>query len=96
MNFTVANLENISLECEASGFPLPDFVWYHNDTILLESDRVTISETVGSESVMSRVGVTRAMANDTGSYLCNVTSSVQEYDSVTRSLTVIVQSKEFI
>ncbi len=75
--------DNITLTCNASGFPIPQISWTHNMTGINGSDdRVSITEDQGQRSVLSTLTVTRAMTNDSGQYECMVTSPVATYDQV--------------
>lgn len=77
-----------TLACVAMGFPAPQVTWYHNGSLLLSDGGVTVS---GSTVGTSTVDVSSANSSNSGNYSCRVESSVQGYDVLIRSATVLVQ-----
>ena len=70
-NYTIAIGGNISLHCEASGYPLPIVYWKHGDEILLSGlGRVSLS-------------FVNASASATGVYTCIANSMY--HDEISRS-----------
>ncbi len=80
-----------TLTCVATGFPAPQVMWYHNGSLLLSDGRVIVSGMVVDLVVTSTVDVSSANSNNSGNYSCRVESSVQGYDVLIRSATVLVQ-----
>ncbi len=85
--------DNITLTCNASGFPVPQISWTHNmTTVNVGDDRVSITEDQGQRSLLSTLKITRAMTNDSGQYECIVTSPIATYGQVLSGpVTVLVQ-----
>ncbi len=69
--FIVLN-DTFTLNCTASGFPVPSITWLHNDTQLNLPNRtnVVIVENNIARSVFSVLTVTMATSVDTGNYSC--------------------------
>ena len=86
--------DNITLICNASGFPIPRISWTHNETVVNASDRIIIMENPLSRSIMSTLTVVMAMTNDSGSYACNATSIDGVFtEDIGGPVTVLVQGK---
>ncbi len=87
--------DDITLTCNASGFPIPQISWTHNMTEVRDGDdRVSIMEELGSRTLMSTLIVTTAMTNDSGQYECIATSLVSTFSKVRSGpVTVLVQGE---
>ncbi len=72
----------ITLDCDATGVPAPDIVWYKDGVLLLESDRLSISHDL--------VTIDNAFTTDSGIYSC---VAVNVVDSVTADVVLDVRSK---
>ena len=82
LNVTFMN-ESINLSCNASGFPVPTISWYHNGTdinITAES-RQNITRQEQERSILSIlvVNAKNVTVNDSGVYVCSVSSSITEF-----------------
>ena len=86
---TALNGGSTTLRCVASGFPTPAISWSHNGTQLLQDNRITT--TVSGQVVTSVLDISVAGFINSGQYICQVTSSVPQYQPVTNSATLIVQ-----
>ena len=93
MNATLS--ENFTLVCSASGYPVPTIIWTHNGTLVNEEehDRASITpQLIASRSVISVLTVSGAMINDSGDYVCNVASSIRDFQPLMAApATVLVQ-----
>ena len=71
MNISIT-IQDIGLNCTASGFPIPSIYWFHNDTIVEESSRIKFATSSGNDfgSVSSELMILGAESNDTGLYRC--------------------------
>lgn len=94
--------EDIMLSCEARGVPVPVITWTHNDTVLnpngtegsFENDISVNASMVGLGVIRSELVIVSALANNTGDYACNATSSVAFYNSSMSDIAlVLVQGK---
>ena len=72
MNVTTS--ENFTLMCNATGYPVPSILWFHNGTAVNESNRITITPESSSRVSFSALSVSAAMATDSGTYTCNASS----------------------
>ena len=86
---TALNGGSTTLRCVASGFPTPAISWSHNGTQLLQDNRITT--TTSGQVVMSILDISMLGFINSGQYICQVTSSVPQYQPVTNSATLIVQ-----
>ena len=89
ISVNVTSNEQLTLMCNATGFPLPSIQWYQNGTLVTEDDRISISNLTDSRSVLSTLTVSVAMTNDSGDYQCNATNSAGNI--VSDTVTVLVQ-----
>ena len=95
------SVHNITLTCAAIGIPVPFITWTHNSTTLNEDGQdgefengifIESVETLGT--VRSVLTIDSALANHTGEYYCNATSTVDFYESVVSEIAlVLVQGK---
>lgn len=101
MNVTI-NVDSISLECIASGFPLPTITWFQNDTMIDDDSRISIMLTSYDSmtglfmpdsfgTVISVLTIENATVNDTGRYRCDAESAVDVYEiaSSTEALVLV-------
>ena len=94
----IAEGNNGSITCTATGYPVPTVVWQNSDgsslsnNRLLSGDPVNISSTgVGNViSVSVELMVIGAMRADSGIYRCSANNSVSV---TTRNITISVQCK---
>lgn len=86
---TALNGGSTTLRCVASGFPTPAISWSHNGTQLLQDNRITT--TTSGQVVTSILDIPMLGFINSGQYICQVTSSVPQYQPVTNSATLIVQ-----
>ena len=73
-NVNVTTSENFTLMCNATGYPVPSILWFHNGTAVNESNRITITPESSSRVSFSALSVSAAMATDSGTYTCNASS----------------------
>ncbi|CAH1113157.1 unnamed protein product [Psylliodes chrysocephalus] len=66
--------ETVKFECLLSGTPTPDVIWYHNDKIVRNTDRVKVR----IEDNKTSVTITDVTEEDVGSYLCKAVSDIGE------------------
>lgn len=88
INVTI-EVEDIDLSCTATGFPLPNITWFHNDTAIdINGDRDLIinvtffDEIPGFTSsdfgrVTSVLTIFNSSTNDTGDYRCEANEGVR-------------------
>ena len=67
---------SFTVECTAEGFPTPSIQWYHNNTMITNSNNRYIVETTSMNSITSILRVIMAGFNDSGVYHCEANSSV--------------------
>ena len=89
-------VDNITLNCTARGFPIPTITWTHNGTLLtsMDADEVSIvtMDTGMLRTVRSTLVIYSALANNTGDYACIASSPI--YSDVTSTTArVLVQGK---
>ena len=83
------------LTCMASGFSTPTILWYHNGTLLNETERdnveiLSINDDT-TYSVTSYLNVTMAMTRDSGVYNC-MAVTIPGHDAADSDVvTVIIQ-----
>ena len=91
------DVDNITLICEAMGIPIPTISWLYNGNILNDTTMNDLSVqtiVVGLGIVRSVLIVTSTQVNHTGEYMCNATSQVTFYKSVSSdTATVVVHGK---
>lgn len=99
---------SFTLEFIAEGFPRPSIQWYHNDTMITDSNNIN-DDTSVTNSISSTLTVMKANSRHSGGYFCQAQSSsvvksdvvnvtvVGEYNMPDHMLTVlhIVISKCF-
>ena len=94
-------VDNITLTCVASAYPLPNITWFQNNTVIQQDDRTTIVSTAFNEiigytpddfgRVTSVLTILNASVNDSGSYRC-VADSIPVYSPVSSDdILVLVQ-----
>ena len=90
LNVTIVE-EAISLSCNASGFPVPTVSWTHNGTVATANTKLTIETQNDDRSILSilRVAAVNVTVNNSGEYVCTVSSS--SGDAVSNSALVLVQ-----
>ena len=78
VNTNVTRTESLVLVCIADGFPVSTIIWTHNGTIIDPgtSDNITITEVTSMDvEKTSKLTVTNTTFNDSGDYVCVVTSA---------------------
>ena len=93
-------VDNITLTCVASAYPLPNITWFQNNTVIQQDDRTTIVSTAFNETigytpddfgrVTSVLTILNASVNDSGSYRC-VADSIPVYSPAISDICVLVQ-----
>ena len=91
-NSTVRERNNVTITCEALGYPPPTVVWSRTNGTL--SDRVSVSDSVSVPTgyrnvtrVSVKLTITNASREDTGVYMCSANNSVGS-DNGNASVTV--------
>ena len=89
-------VDNITLNCTARGFPIPTISWMHNGTLLTSMDAnevlIVTMDTQMLRTVGSTLVIYSALANNTGDYVCIASSPF--YSNVTSTTArVLVQGK---
>ena len=91
MSQNVTLLEgSIILSCEAMGLPIPTVKWLHNGSFSM-SGQVSTEMLPSTNGIMSMLVIPMAMVNDSGNYVCEVSSNIETATSATAQ--VLVQSK---
>ena len=81
---------NVNLTCEAVGFPIPYILWFHNDSVAVDSQVISVP-VANNRAVTSTLTIVMAMVNDSGNYFCQALSSAGSMTS--QVARVLVQSK---
>ena len=92
----VSIADSFTLSCAASAFPLPNISWWHNSTLVDESNpRITTYQSTGVRSVYSNITIVNATTSDGGRYVCRVGTPEGTNFSTTDSDTalILVQGK---
>ena len=71
----VAAGEEFSLNCTATGFPVPSIAWYLNNSEVSPGNGVTIMSSKNTYIVFSRILISRAGLNHTGGYHCQANNT---------------------
>lgn len=77
------------LSCEASGNPLPVFIWYKSGTSITEG----VTSTILPSSVQSNLTIPNAQFSDEGDYVCvasNMVGSPPQTITVNNTITLIL------
>ena len=86
--------DSIVLSCSATGFPAPSIIWYHNNTAITPMDRISISISITISSshfrTSSTITITDSMTNDSGTYYCNITSSISDFGPINSSIALVL------
>ena len=91
-DLNVTTSENFTLMCNATGYPVPSILWFHNGTAVNESSRITIVPQSSSRVSLSVLSVSTAMATDSGMYTCNASSP--EFQTVSSgTVNVLIQGE---
>ena len=96
MNLTLRLGMGFYLTCMASGFSTPRILWYHNRTLLNETERdnveiLSINDDT-TYSVTSYLNVTMVMTRDSGVYHCMAITGIPGDDATdSDAVTVIIQ-----
>ena len=92
-------IENITLHCLASGFPIPNITWLlNNSMIVADDDRITIMTTDSLDlnsfgTVSSILTIERTVIADSGNYQC-VAKNLDFYSGKeSQSALVLVQGE---
>ncbi|XP_019861768.1 PREDICTED: hemicentin-1-like [Amphimedon queenslandica] len=84
-------VENITLNCTARGFPVPTITWAHNESLITSTeDEIFIytNPTSYLRTVLSTIVINSAMANNTGDYVCIASSPF--YNSVNSTVALVL------
>ena len=92
MDRNVTSTENLMLVCSANGFPRPEIVWLHNDSVVENDTRITITDSPSGVDITSILMVMYTTFNDSGNYSCVARSSVFN-DVMSREALVLIQGK---
>ncbi len=90
MNVSIATKENITLSCNASGFPSPRIVWNYNGSLLMNDRFDVVTVELDSYRVQSSLSVIFANVSDSGLYTCTAISNVDN-SNISEDATLIVQ-----
>ena len=77
--------------CNATGYPVPSILWFHNGTGINESNCITITPESSSRVSFSALSVSAAMATDSGTYTCNASSP--EFQTASGRVNVFIQGE---
>ncbi|XP_071454258.1 papilin isoform X2 [Hetaerina americana] len=72
---------DISIPCQVEGYPIPRVVWYKDEALLENSERVQIADP-------NRIIILRANTTDTGTYRCEASNP---YGSSSSSVSILVE-----
>ena len=90
-------VDNITRNCTARGFPIPAISWMHNGTLitLMDIDKVSIvtMNTGMLRTIRSTLVIYSALANNTGNYICTASSPFYA-DGVSNTARVLVKGKD--
>ena len=68
---------DVSLWCQAEGYPAPTIQWFHYNTVIGEIDNVTVTEeTVNSTAVVSTLELSGLQTVQYGQYHCRANGDV--------------------
>ena len=90
INVTI-EVENITLNCTARGFPVPSITWAHNGSLITSTEDEIFIYTLPTSylrTVQSIIVINAAMANNTGDYKCIASSPF--YDSVNSTVALVL------
>ena len=80
--YTVKDYSTASFQCIGTGIPAPNINWYRNESLIIASDRFTMStSTYLNDStlvyvVISALNITQAVESDSGNYTCSANNTV--------------------
>ena len=83
----------IVLTCVAAGEPIPIITWFQNGTVISNNQDETsimMEENPLNRSVSSILTITMAMVNNSGSYHCNISSSVEYFPDVLSEIALVL------
>ena len=84
----------IVLTCVAAGEPIPSITWFQNGTVISDNQdnetSIMIEENPLNRSVSSTLTITMAMVNNSGSYHCNISSSVEYFPDVMSEIALVL------
>ena len=96
MKMNVSAGETFMLTCRASGYPIPTILWFHNRSLLDETEETNINISMqtfeNTRLVSSVLTIHEARLNNSGNYSCTARSDIADYqeeDSV--EVEVVVQ-----
>ena len=85
----------IVLTCVAAGEPIPTITWFQNGTVISdnqdnETSIIMMEENFLDQSISSTLTITMAMVNNSGSYHCNISSSVEYFPDVMSEIALVL------
>ena len=93
-DINVTTSKNFTLMCNASGYPGPSILWTHNRTAVNERSRITVIEEFSFRVILSVLMVSNATANHSGEYICIVSYSIPEFETVSSGpVSVLIQGE---
>ena len=100
INVTILT-SDFTLTCVAIGIPVPFITWSHNDSVVNEGgvdgefeNGLFIITTEELGTITSVLTINTALANHTGEYFCNATSTVSFYESVMSQVSLVLVQGE--
>ena len=82
--------DSIILSCSATGFPAPSIIWHHNDTAIIPMERISTNTSSSHFQTNSTININNSMTNDTGTYYCNITSSIGDFGPINSSIALVL------
>ncbi|KAG1651913.1 Down syndrome cell adhesion molecule-like protein Dscam2 [Nymphon striatum] len=67
---------SVSLECKATGTPLPKIQWFHNDKLVTSKDNIIVMSIIKySDTAISVLNITNIRINTSGLFKCSATNT---------------------
>ena len=91
INVSASVGDSVSINCSASGRPLPSLSWYKDEVQLDISGRITITDyVINFTHIDSVLTVSSVTYDDEGVYTCNATNTLPNEIIVVRSISFTV------